>query len=61
MLGSSVRALVVRVTIQKTGARGAKWARICAKKGSRAFRPRVRSSRVLRRLGIVRGVLVTVQ
>ena len=61
MLGSSVRALVARVTIQKTGARGAKRARVCAKKESRTFRPRVRLSRVLRRLGIVRGALVTVQ
>ena len=61
MLGSSVRALIACATIQKTGARGAKRARVHAKKGSRAFRPCVRSSRVLRRLGIVRGALVTVQ
>ena len=58
MLGSSVRALAARATIQK-------WALEApnglAKKGSRAFGPCVRSSRVLRRLGIVGGALLTVQ
>ena len=34
--------------------RGAKRARVRAKKGSHTFRPRVRSSCVRRRLGIVR-------
>ena len=58
MLGSSVRVLGHD---SKTGARGAKRARVRAKKGSRAFRRRVHSLRVLRRLGIVRGALVTVQ
>ena len=56
MLGSSVRALVVHVTIQK----GTKWACVCAKKGSRAFRPCVHLSRMFRHLDIVRGALVTI-
>ena len=61
MLGSSVCALVARVTIQKQARVRAKWARVRAKKGSRAFRPHMHSLCVLRRLGIVRGALVTVQ
>ena len=60
MLGSLVRALVAHVTIQKR-ARGIKQARIRAKKGSRAFRRCVGSSRVLRRLDIVGRALATVQ
>ena len=44
-----------------TGARGAKQAHMHAKRGSRAFRPRMHSLRVLRRLEIVRVALATVQ
>ena len=44
-----------------TGAQGAKRAHVCAKKGSRAFRPCVCSSRVFRRLDIVRVAQAPVQ
>ena len=60
MLGSSIRVLVARVTIQKR-ALAPKQAHMRAKRGSRASRPWVRSSRVLRRLDIVRIALSTVQ
>ena len=61
MLGSSVHALIVRATIQKTGARGAQRDHVCTKTGLCTFRPCVRLSRVLRHLGIVGEDLVTVQ
>ena len=61
MLGSSVLALVARVTIQKWALQVPNGLAYVPKKGSRAFQPRVRSFRVLRHLGIVRGALVTVQ
>ena len=61
MLGSSIRALVARVTIQKRAPEAPKKARVRAKRGSRTSRPCVRSSRVLRRLDIVRTALATVQ
>ena len=37
MPGSLVHALVARITIQKRGAQGAKWARICAKQVRACF------------------------
>ena len=61
MLGSSIRALVARITIQKRALKETKRAHVRAKRGSRASRPCVRSSRVLHRLGIVRVALATVQ
>ena len=60
MLGSSVRALIARVTIQKR-ALEAPNGLAYAPKRVRAFQPHVHLSRVLRRLDIVRGALVTVQ
>ena len=61
MLGSLVAHARCARHDSKMGARGAKQARMCANKGLRAFWPCVRSSRVLSRLGIVGGALVTVQ
>ena len=56
MLGSLVRALVARVMIQKWALEAPNRLVYMPKKGSREFR-----LRVLGRLGIVRGALVTVQ
>ena len=62
MLGSSIRALVVHITIQKRALEaGSKRAHVHTKRGARTSQPCVHSSRVLRRLDIVRIALATVQ